>query len=81
MLAFMALQLGGEREERAVDGGAIVICQLNNACLDDETAEFDQVSGALASLDLPVAHVMPSQSRLPAILSHPIALEQHAGCA
>lgn len=38
MLAFMALQLGGDPKQRAVDGGAIVIGELDNACLDGETA-------------------------------------------
>lgn len=60
MLTFMALQLGGNPKQRPVDDGAIVIGQFNDACLDDKTAEFDQMSGALSALGLPRAHVMSS---------------------
>lgn len=81
MLAFMALQLGGDPQQRAVDGSAIVIGELDNARLDDEPAEFDQMSGALASLDLPRAHIMPSLCRLPAIVGCPVVLERCEGCA
>lgn len=80
MLAFIALQLGGDPKHRAVDDNAIVIGELDNACLDDEPAEFDQMSGALASLDLPRAHVIASLCRLPAIVRCPVVLERYAGC-
>jgi hypothetical protein len=79
--AFIALQLGGDPKQRAVDGGAIVVGELDNACLDDETAEFNQMPGALAALDLPAAHVMPSQSRLPAVVRCLVALQCCVGCA
>lgn len=81
MLAFMALQLGGDPEQRAVDDSAIIGNQINNACLHDETPEFDQMSGAFAVLDLPCAHVIASQSRLPAIVCCPVALQRCEGCA
>lgn len=81
MLTLIALQLVGDPEERSVDGGAIIVGQLDDARLDDKTAEFDQMSGALAALDLPSAHVMPSQCRLVAIAGYPIALERRAGFA
>jgi len=81
MLAFMALQLRGDPEHRSIDDGAIVIGQLDDACLDDEPAEFDQMSSALASLDLPGAHVIASLCRLPAIVGRPVVLERYEGCA
>lgn len=81
MLAVMALQFGGDPKQRAIDGGAIVVGQINDPCLDDEATEFDQMSGTLTSLDLPRAHVIASQSRLPAIASRPVALERREGCA
>ncbi|ANN57216.1 hypothetical protein A9174_10915 [Mesorhizobium loti NZP2037] len=77
----MALQLVGDPKQRAVDDGAVISGQINNACLYDEAAEFDQMSGSLAALDLPGAHVIASQSRLPAIVGCLIALERYAGCA
>lgn len=61
-VAFMALQLGGDPEHSSIDYGAIVIGQLDDACLDDETAEFDQLSGAFAALDLPRPHLIASLS-------------------
>lgn len=64
MIAFMALQLGGDPEHRSVDDSAIIGGQINNACLDDESAEFDHMSGALAAIDLPRAHVIASPCRL-----------------
>ena len=80
MLAFMALQLRGDPEHRSIDDGAIVIGQLDDACLDDEPAEFDQMSSALASLDLPGAHVIASLCRLPVIVGCLVALERYPGC-
>lgn len=53
MLAFIALQFRGDPEHRAVDRSAIVIGELDDAYLDDEPTEFDQMPGALAALDLP----------------------------
>src|SRR4051794_17091134 len=81
MSAFIAPQLGGNPKQRAVDGRAIVVGEFDDAGLDDETAEFDQMSGTLASLDLPRAHIMSSPCRLPAIVGRPIALERCEGCA
>ena len=77
----MALQLGGDPQQRAVDDSAIIVGQFDDACLDDEPAEFDQMSGALAALDLPGAHIMPSPCRLPAIVGRPVVLERYEGCA
>jgi len=81
MLVFMALQLGGDPEKRSVDHGAVVAGQVYNACLYDETAEFNQLPGALAALDLPGPHVIASQSSLAPMAGCPVALERRAGCA
>ena len=81
MLAFRVLQFVGRPEQRAIYCGAIIASQLNDACFDDESAKFDQMSGALSALGLPRAHVMPSQSRPPAIVGCPFALERREGCA
>ncbi|MCH4561366.1 hypothetical protein [Mesorhizobium jarvisii] len=54
----------------------MVVGQINDACLDDEAAEFDQVSSALAALDLPSAHVIASPCRLLSIVGCPVALER-----
>lgn len=55
MLALMALELGGDPKQRAENGGAIISGQIDDAGLDDETAEFNQMSGAFAAVDLPGA--------------------------
>lgn len=78
--ALLASEFVRHPKHRAIDDGAIIIGELDDACLDDETAEFDQVSRAFAALDLPGAHVIASQSRLPAIVSYPVVLERREGC-
>jgi len=45
----VALQLGGDPKQRAVDDGAMVIGQLEDACFRDQTAELNQMAGALAA--------------------------------
>ena len=77
----MALQLGADPKQCAVDGSAIIFGELNNACLDDKATEFDQMPGALAPLDLPGAHVIASLCRLPAVAGCPVALERRECCA
>ncbi len=47
LFAMIALQLVGHPEQRAVDHGAVVACQVDDPGLDDEAAEFDQMSRAL----------------------------------
>ena len=41
MFTVLALELVGDPEQRAEDGGAIIAGQVHDASLDDETAEFD----------------------------------------
>ena len=50
LFAMIALQLVGHPEQRAVDHGAVVACQVDDPGLDDEAAEFDQMSRALSAL-------------------------------
>ncbi len=81
MRAFMALQLSSDPEQCAVDDGAIIIGQLDETRLNDQTAEFNQMSGSLASLNLPSAHIIASPCRLTAIVCCPVALQRCDGCA
>lgn len=68
LFALIALEHVSHPEHSAVDDCATVGSQINDACLDNEAAEFDQVSGALAALNLPSAHVIAGQRRFPAIV-------------
>jgi hypothetical protein len=51
-LAFilLLLELIGEFEEGAEEGGAVVVDQLDEAGFLDEAAEFDELTGAGAAL-------------------------------
>ncbi|BAB52122.1 mll5731 [Mesorhizobium japonicum MAFF 303099] len=80
MFSTFAFELGGDPKQGAIDGGAIVIGQLDDAGFGDETAEFDQMSGAFSALDLPRAHVIASLCRLPAIVGCPVVLERCDCC-
>ncbi len=75
MFSLLALELVGHPKQRAVDHSAIIAGQVHDPGLDDEPAEFDQMPGALAALDLPCAHVMPRQHRLMPVARRPVALE------
>lgn len=75
MLTVLALELFGHPQERAVDGGAVVVGEIDDAGFDDETAEFDQMPRALAAFDLPCAHIMPRSCGLMAVARRPIAIE------
>ena len=60
----LALEEIGEFEERAIEQRAIVIGELDQPGLDDQAAEFDQVTGPFAALHDPVAGIMPSDGVL-----------------
>lgn len=62
--SLVTAELVGHPEQRAVDDGAVVAGELDDARLDHKPAEFDQMPCALAALDLPVTHVMPRPCRL-----------------
>ncbi len=80
-LAIIASELVGHPEERAVDHGAIVAGQVHDPGLDDETAEFDQMPGALPAFDLPIAHVTPRPRCLMAVELRPVVFERRQGHA
>ena len=72
----IALELVGHPEQRAVDDGTVVFRQIDESGLDDEAAEFNQMSRALTALDLPCAHVMPRPCRLQAVARGSVAPER-----
>lgn len=74
--AVLALELVGYPEQRAVDHGAVVSGEVHDPGLNDEAAEFDQMPGALAALDLPCPHVMPCLRRLMPVARRPVAVER-----
>jgi hypothetical protein len=47
----------GEIEERPEQSGAVIVHQLDQAGFLDQTAELDEMAGALAACLGPVAHV------------------------
>ena len=75
MFALIASELFRHPDERAVDQGTIIAGEVDNPCLDDEAAEFDQVPGAPSALDLSAAHVMPRPFRLMPVARRPVAPE------
>lgn len=54
-----AVEFVGYPDQRAVADSAVVAGQVNDAGIDDETAELDEVPRALAAFDLPCPRVMP----------------------
>lgn len=73
----LALALLGYPDQCAVDHGAVVSGEVHDTGLDDETAEFDEMPGALAALDLPVAHITPRPCRLMPVARRPVAPKRH----
>lgn len=78
--AVLAVELVGRPEHRAVDHGAIIAGQVHDPGFDHEAAEFDQMPGALAALDLPSAHVMPRPLCLTPVARRLVASERHQRC-
>ncbi len=52
-----AAELPGEVQQRAEQGGAVVVQQLHQVSLGDKAAQLDQVAGALASCLGPIAGI------------------------
>jgi hypothetical protein len=73
LFALIASELVGHPQQRTEDYRAIVAGQVNEARLDDESAELNEMSRPLATLDLPLAHVMPRQRRLMPVAGRPVA--------
>ena len=57
MIAFFALQLARDRQERAIERGAIIAGQFDQPSLHDQATQFDQMPRAFPALDDPIAHV------------------------
>ena len=76
MLTVLALELVGHPEKGAVDSGAVVVGEIDDAGFDDEAAKLDQVSCALAAFDLPCEHVMPCLCGLKAVARCFVAFER-----
>ncbi len=74
--SLVTAELVGHPEQSAVDHDAVVAGQFDDARLDDEPAELDQMPRTLAALDLPVPHVMPGPRRLMAVASRLVAPER-----
>ena len=64
LFSLLALEHLGEFEERAIEQRAIVIGELDQPGLDDQAAEFDQVTGTFAALHNPVAGIVPGDGVL-----------------
>ena len=58
MFPLIAFEPVGHPKQRTEYRGAIVSGQVYDAGFNDEAAEFDETTRALAALDLPGAHVM-----------------------
>src|SRR5579871_6501963 len=76
VFTLLVFEVVGHPEQRAVDHGAVVAGEVHDPSLDDEAAEFDQVAGALATLDLPGAHVMTRPRRLMPMARRPVASQR-----
>jgi hypothetical protein len=57
LFAIFAAELLGDGKEGAVERGAIVGGEFDEPSLDDEAAQFDQMTRACAPFERPVAHV------------------------
>src|ERR1700738_3611129 len=80
MFALIALQLVSHPEQRAEDRGAVVARQVDDSGFNDKAAEFDEMPRALATLDLPRAHVMPRLCGLMPVARRSVAQERRPCC-
>ncbi|ABQ38286.1 hypothetical protein BBta_6371 [Bradyrhizobium sp. BTAi1] len=77
----IAFELVCHPKQRAKDGSAIIAGQVDESSFHDEPAEFDQMPRALAALDLPCAHIMPSPCCLATVARRPVSPERRQCCA
>ena len=68
VLAICAAKLRRGLDQQPEDDCTIIIGEIDQPCLGDKTAKFDQLSRAFATLHLPVASVMPSARQQQPIL-------------
>ncbi len=78
--SLVASELVSHPEQRAEDRGAVVAGQVHDAGFHDEAAEFDELPRALASLDLPRAHVMSRPCGLMTVARRSVAAECRPCC-
>jgi hypothetical protein len=74
--ALIAFEFVGAPEQRAEDRSAVVAGQVHDSGFDDEAAEFDEMTRALAALDLPRAHVMSGFCGLMPVARRSVAQER-----
>ena len=60
----LALEQIGEFEKRAIEQCAVVVCKLDQSGFNDETPEFDQMTGPFAAFHDPVPCVVPGDGVL-----------------
>src|ERR1700743_1074888 len=58
MFALIAFEPVGHPKQSREDGGAGVAGKVDDSGFNDQAAEFDEMTCALAALDLPCSHVM-----------------------
>jgi hypothetical protein len=80
MFALIAFEPVGHPKQRAEDRGAVVAGQVHDTGFNNEAAEFDEMPGALAALDLPRAHVMSHPCGLMPVARRSVAQERHPCC-
>ena len=72
-VSIVGSRLANQLQQRTVDGRAIVIGEIVQAGFLDETAEFDQVTGAFATLHNPAPRISPTPRRFQPLDQRPIA--------
>jgi hypothetical protein len=76
VFSLFTAELVSNPNHRPVDHGPIIAGQVHDTCLDDESAQLDQMPRAPAARDLPASHVMPGASRLMAVARYAVAFER-----
>jgi hypothetical protein len=79
-LALIAFEFFGNPDQRAKHRGGVIAGQLHDTGFDDEAAEFDEMSRALAAFDLPRPHVMSRPCGLIPVARRSVALERRPCC-
>src|ERR1700749_2881710 len=80
MFALIAFEPVGHPKQRAEDRGAVVAGQVDDSGFNDQAAEFDEMTCALAALDLPCAHVMSRPCDLMPVARRSVAQEGRPCC-
>lgn len=70
----------GQRQEGAEERGAIIVHQLDQSGLLDQTAEFDQLAGACPSVLNPLAGILAGACQIESIALHGQPPKLHFRC-